>query len=260
MKGWTGWHALRRVGVVFLLWPLWSAADDSYQSPAISIVIDDLGYNQSLDRRAIALPAAVALAFLPDAPLTRAMTTVAHQQGHEIFLHLPMHGSDEATESAMALTPDLDQSVIETRVDAALDQVPFASGVSNHQGSVFTADVSATHRLVLSLWKRRPLMILDSRTSADSQLYQVARQYKMPGARRDIFLDEDPSPEAMDAAFDALLELAVRRGAALGIAHVRSATLDMLESRLQQLPALGIRLVPVSDLIPLQDGLLAAAD
>jgi polysaccharide deacetylase 2 family uncharacterized protein YibQ len=93
------------------------------------------------------------------------------------------------------------------------------------------------------------LYYLDSRTSAESVGYEVARGAGVPTARRDLFLDEVDERGAIEAALEALVARARERGAAIGIAHPRRATLAVLEERLPELAEEGIELVPLSYLL-----------
>src|SRR5690606_4280834 len=58
--------------------------------PAISIIIDDIGYRHVEDRRALQLPGAVALSILPHSPHAAEMAALAAERGKEVLLHLPM--------------------------------------------------------------------------------------------------------------------------------------------------------------------------
>src|SRR5258705_10836490 len=57
---------------------------------AIAIVIDDCGVDISRTRTAMALPAAMTLAFLPYPRASALLSHEAHMAGHEIIVHLPM--------------------------------------------------------------------------------------------------------------------------------------------------------------------------
>lgn len=56
----------------------------------LSIVIDDFGYRPQTENQVLALPATISVAVLPNAPHAREMATKAHNQGHEVLIHLPM--------------------------------------------------------------------------------------------------------------------------------------------------------------------------
>src|SRR3546814_20657186 len=62
----------------------------------IAIVLDDLGIDKRRGLRAIDLPAALTLAFLPSATELAEQTARARARGHELLVHVPMarHGAD----------------------------------------------------------------------------------------------------------------------------------------------------------------------
>ena len=74
--------------------------------PRIAIVIDDLGADVVHTRRAIALPQAVALAFLPYPRITPTLAREAGRAGHEVLVHVPMQAVGAQNPGPMALQPD----------------------------------------------------------------------------------------------------------------------------------------------------------
>jgi uncharacterized protein len=70
----------------FLLLPLSALAERA----RIAIVIDDVGYSQRRGLELIALPGAVALAFLPDGIYTPKLAQAAQAAGKPVLLHAPM--------------------------------------------------------------------------------------------------------------------------------------------------------------------------
>ena len=72
----------------------------------------------------------------------------------------------------------------------------------------------------------------------------------MPSVDRDVFLDPDPSLEAVRFQFRRLLALARKNGSATAIGHPYPGTLKVLEEELPRLK--GFRVVPVADIIQLQ--------
>ena len=93
-------------------------------------------------------------------------------------------------------------------------------GVNNHMGSKFTADPEAMATLMDEI-KRRGLLFLDSFTTTDSVGAQLARAFEVPYARRDVFLDNVMSAEAIAVQLEILESIAARQGVAVGIAHPR---------------------------------------
>jgi polysaccharide deacetylase 2 family uncharacterized protein YibQ len=96
---------------------------------------------------------------------------------------------------------------------------------------------------------RAPLYFIDSYTTARSVGLEAARAAGVRALRRDVFLDGDPAPGALEREWRRLLALARERGAAIGIGHPRAETLEFLERELPLLDAAGVELVPLGALL-----------
>ena len=89
-------------------------------------------------------------------------------------------------------------------------------------------------------------MFLDSQTGPRSIAATIARTIELPSARRDVFLDPDGRSSDVAAALEALVQVARRRGYAVGIGHPHDATLAALAEWLPALEARGLVLAPIS--------------
>jgi polysaccharide deacetylase 2 family uncharacterized protein YibQ len=196
-------------------------------APAIAFVIDDLGAEPLQTRKAIALADRVALSFLPYPLQTAALARAAEARGHEVLLHAPMEPDSGKIPGPMALSVGLTSTEILRRLDWALSRVPGAIGVNNHEGSRFTTDRAALMPVAERLADRR-LFFFDSRTTADSQVVEVARAFGVESAARDVFLDDAPTIDGVDAALHMLETRARRQGAAIAIGHPHEVTLDAI--------------------------------
>ena len=218
----------------------------------VALVIDDLG--RSLDdlHQIEGLNVPISYAVLPFEEQTPEVVAELRERGAEILLHLPMEpaGAKDPGPGALRLgmTPEqLRQSTL-----AALQAVPGASGVNNHMGSGLSAD-EPSMTTILGVLSSRGLFFLDSRTSAQSVAYRVAMRLGLPAAERQVFLDPDPSPEAIRAQFHRLLGLARTRGAAVAIGHPYPETIAILEEEIPKARDLGYEFVPVSYLLDRPD-------
>ena len=144
-------------------------------------------------------------------------------------------------------------SFADCRIPAA-NALPGATGINNHMGSRITGDPVAM-AAVLEVVAARGLFFLDSRTTKETVAYDLARKLAIPAARRDVFLDEDPAPAAVGAAFDRLLALAREKGAAIAIGHPHEVTLALLERRIPEAKAAGYEIVPLSFLLERSESL-----
>lgn len=225
--------------------PVMSLAPDRAM---VAIIIDDMVLDRVRANRVLALPGPLTLSFLPygrDAP---ALAILARQRGHEILLHMPMQSVGGADPGPHALTVDLAAVEIRARVGAALDRFGDAIGLNNHMGSRFTAERRLLVPLVEEL-AARGLVFVDSRTVTNSQGALAAEEVGVPFAARDVFLDNDLSPEALRGQFEELERVARRRGHAVAIGHPHDATLAALAAWLPQVGERGIQIVPVSAIV-----------
>jgi len=228
--------------------PAWMRAPAKAQTPrpalpAIAIVIDDMGSDVANDRRAIALPRAVALSFLPYPDETAMLAREGARVGHEILVHVPMQAEDDEDPGPMALRIDQPPQEIVRRLDWALSRVPGFSGINNHMGSRFTEDRAALVPVAEALYDRH-IFFFDSRTSAASRVVEVARGFGVPSAARDIFLDDIQKPEAVAAQLSLLEKTARADGVAIAIGHPHDVTLAVLARWCANLK--DYRLVPVT--------------
>ncbi len=217
-------------------------------APELAIVIDDLGPAVVLSERATRLPRPVTLAFLPYADGLPAMTAAAKAHGHEVFVHLPMEPMGSPNPGPNAITVDLSPNDLDERLAWAFDRIPLATGVNNHMGSRATSD-PATMLRVLQEVRRRGLSFVDSRTSPMSVGDGLAAQLGIPHAARDVFIDNNPTPGAIQQMLGAAERLARKRGYALAIGHPHPATLAVLERWLPEAERRGLRIVRAQDLI-----------
>jgi polysaccharide deacetylase 2 family uncharacterized protein YibQ len=212
--------------------------------PVIAICIDDLGEDIAGTDKAMALPKAVALSFLPYPDTTAFLATAAAKRGHMILAHVPMQAFSARDPGPMALKPGMAADEITKRLAWNLDRVPGIAGINNHEGSRFTADAAGLAP-VMALLKARGLFFLDSRTSGASQGEMAARTAGVPTIGRDIFLDDDQSAAAVTAQLEALAHEAKRTGVAIAIGHPHDVTLKLLAAWLAR--DHGVTLVPLDE-------------
>jgi len=220
--------------------------------PSIAIILDDMGYERSRGEAALALPAGVTYSFLPHAPHTRELASLAQRQGREIMLHLPMQAMSGRAIDAGGLHMDMLETQFLDTLQQDLAAVPGAVGVNNHMGSLLTRHPGAMAWLMHGLAEHGGLYYVDSRTHRATVAEQQARNQGLPASRRDVFLDHDVTPEAITAQFRRLLRKARRKGSAIAIGHPYPETVAVLARELSRLEQAGVVLRPVSAVIEQQ--------
>lgn len=222
----------------------------------LAIVIDDVGRELHLFEQLVALRYPLTFSVLPRAiyaPGVQLRLRGDRRRYREVMLHLPMEPSraEMMTEGAEAserfLLESDEPDVLRAKVVDALERVPAAVGVNNHMGSSLTRDAEAM-ATVMSVLHERGLYFLDSRTIGDTQAEAVARSLGVPTYRREVFLDHDPSPEAIEAALDQAARLS-RDHPVVAIAHPSAEVVEVLERRLPELFSEGVAVYPLSRLL-----------
>ncbi|WP_313025296.1 divergent polysaccharide deacetylase family protein [Pseudomonas lopnurensis] len=222
--------------------------------PRLALVIDDLGQNPARDQRVLELPGPVALAILPDTRHAATLAEQAHRAGKTVLLHMPMAPAG----GRFAWHPQLPHDELERRLDAALAAVPHVSGVNNHMGSAMTEQPQAMAWLMGEL-QRRHLFFLDSRTSPRTVAAANAQRVALASLSRDIFLDNDPSAEAVAERFRAAIALAREQGSVVVIGHPHGSTLALLERELPRLAEQGIEWIGIDQMIATRSNRAMAA-
>jgi len=221
--------------------------------PRIAIIIDDLGYQLEAGRRAIDLPGPVAYAVLPGTPNGRRLARIAHAEGKEVLLHLPLepvghHGPAEPG----ALMLDTSRAMFEATFAAAIETVPFAVGVSSHRGSLLTRHPGHMGWLMDEIRQREDLFFIDSYTTHESIALKIAAETGVTATKRDVFLDHERTVDAVVAELERLKTMARERGTAVAVGHPFPETLEVLERELPKLREQGFELVTISELIAMQ--------
>lgn len=219
------------------------------EMPALGVIIDDLGHNFSRGRRVIGMPAPVTLAILPHTAMAARLAKEASAAGRTVILHLPMQSGANLSPGPGALFADMDRETFTATLQGNLDNFGPLSGVNNHMGSLLTTLRPQMDWLMDEL-RERDLFFVDSRTSAQTQAAFAAQEHGVPHLSRDVFLDNELTPGALQNAFDRALAEARKNGVAVLFGHPHEQTLAFLE---QVLPGLeqreGVRVVAMEELV-----------
>lgn len=220
-------------------------APPSRGRPTISVVIDDMGVAAAQSARAIALPGPLTLSWLPYAPHLAEQVSAGAAHGHEAMLHMPMEALGRADPGPDALRTWLPPATNLANLRAALDLVPTAVALNQHEGSVASLSVPLMD-LVMGELRARRMAFLDSGVIPHAVALARAEAAGVPAVARDLFIDNDPDPAAIRARLAEVEEIARRHGHAILIGHPRQTTMDVLEQYLPTLGERGFVLWPIS--------------
>lgn len=216
-----------------------------------AIVIDDFGNKMAGTEQMMEMPYPITVAIMPFMPTTKQDAELAHRNGHEVIVHLPMEPlkSHKKWMGPGAITCDLPDEEIRRRVHAAIDDVPYAIGINNHMGSKATID-ERVMLAILEVCRERGLFFLDSHTNYRSIVSKMAKKVGVPCIENHIFLDDVKTKMHVWNQVKLLQKHLNEHDTCVAIGHVGGGgkvTADVL----RQLPAAldGIRLVGISKLV-----------
>jgi hypothetical protein len=214
--------------------------------PKVAIIIDDLGSNKNAAKEVISLKAPLTLSILPRQTYSAWIAEEGHRLGHDVIAHIPMEAEKSYKLGEGGLYIWMTDMEINETLNKDINSIPHALGVSNHMGSAFTRDERAMQTLIAEL-KKKKLFFLDSLTASGSVGFHLAKMNGIKTLERDIFLDDNDDPAAIELQWKKLINIANRKGSAVLLAHPRKNTLEFLQKTLQNNNE--VTVVPVSALI-----------
>lgn len=218
-------------------------------APRLAIILDDMGNDRSTADSIFTLPYPLTLSFLPAYPDSREIAEEAHSRGYQVMLHLPMEPLGNEIHEARQLHSGMTSSQIAEAVNVMLQNVPYAVGVNNHQGSLATTDGPLMADL-MAILRQHNLFFIDSRTTAATVAYDAAQNAGLRCAYRNVpFLDDVEEVSAIRKQLQLALRDAQEKGEAIAIGHPHPETIRVLREFLPQLEAQGVHLVHASDLV-----------
>lgn len=216
----------------------------------IALLIDDFGGRwDSLIEDFIVLGINLNASVIPGSRRSSKAVQALRKGGCEVILHLPMEPENAAFhDNGYMIRAGMDQQEVQSVIQKSMDQLEYVVGINNHMGSKVTADYDLMVT-ILKEFKKRELYFIDSRTTAKTVAYNVARELGVPVARRDVFIDVENSKESIRKSIWELAGKANKNKFSLGIGHCRPLTLEVLQEEIPKIIAKGYRFVFISDVI-----------
>ncbi|WP_458460658.1 divergent polysaccharide deacetylase family protein [Paenibacillus sp.] len=217
-----------------------AASESPSNHKRLAIIIDDVGNDMKGTAEILAMPVKLTVAVMPFLPSTKKDAIAAHEKGMDVIVHMPMEPKKGKPEwlGPGAITSNLTDEEVRSRVEKAIDDVPYAIGMNNHMGSKITSD-KRIMSIVLDVCQERGLFFVDSRTNFRSVVGELAATKNMPPVGNDIFLDDQNSKAHIRKQLDLAAQRAVDKKSCVVIGHVghtgmnTSAVIRESVSRLQ---------------------------
>ena len=218
---------------------------------SLALIVDDCGQSLSLAKRLLSIDCPLTLSVLPDASHAKRTALLAKQSGFEVMLHLPMEPIQrvDPVEVELQVRYGAAPEEIASIVSKALNRVPGASGVNNHEGSKACTDPIAMAAVMEGLLSRN-LYFVDSRTTAETVAFTIATKMGLRTAERDMFLDNYDDVQTIGEELDRLVALSIRLNRpVVGICHLRPNTVRVLQLELPRLKKAGHQFLFASQVV-----------
>ncbi|WP_433943589.1 divergent polysaccharide deacetylase family protein [Paenibacillus sp. SN-8-1] len=189
----------------------------------LAVIIDDLGNKMEGTDEILSMPVKLTVAVMPFLQTTQQDAKRAHEQGYDVLLHLPMEPKRGRPEwlGPGAILTKMSNEEVRQRVEAAIDNVPYAVGINNHMGSKVTAD-ERIMSIVLDICKERGLFFVDSKTNYRSVVGKLCEQKGLPQVYNHIFLDDVASTDHISKQIMKVSEWLKNHENCVTIGHVGS--------------------------------------
>lgn len=228
-----------------------AAAPPSPPKNLVAIIIDDMGDSLEVLQEICDLGQPITISILPHSQYAEETARIAHENGLEVMLHLPGESlnHEEGNNSTTGLIKsDMGEEDVRSLVEESLSLVPYIKGVNNHMGSKITQE-EPVMRPILDLLKSRDLYFLDSRTTAESIAFDLARKMGLRTAFRNVFLDTTVGVDYSKRKIIDLFKFSQKTGKAIAIGHPFPETLQALRENISLLKKYKVTPVFVSEII-----------
>lgn len=225
----------------------------------LAVVIDDCGFSIPLAEKLAAMKYPATFAVIPYTPYGRETAKIARKSGNVLFIHFPMQPKSypDFDPGRGALFLNMPEALIESVTRANFDYFGMPlDGANNHTGSAFTENEEKMVQ-ALNAISQHTNRFLDSYTSANSKAYEVCTRLGMKCAVNSTFLDnEEPGlVTKTDKVNHVRVQLvhaarkALSKGSSIAIGHLRPDTVAALPEALGEIEKMGVRIVPVTELM-----------
>lgn len=216
--------------------------------PVVAIVVGGLGVGATKTTDAIMkLPPAVTLAFTPYGSDPGKLVEQARARRHEVLLQVPMEPYDypdnDPGPQTLLTTLGAEQNI--DRLHWQLSRFQGYVGLTNFMGARFVATAAVMQPFIREA-ARRGFGYLDDGAAPLSVAGQLAEAQAMPFARADLTLDAVPTSVEIDKALARLEDLAMKRGAAIGMTSALPVSVDRIGVWIKSLESRGVMLVPLT--------------
>ncbi|MCB9989073.1 MAG: divergent polysaccharide deacetylase family protein [Rhodospirillales bacterium] len=218
------------------------------KKPVISLAIADMGLSQVATESAIrTMPSDVSLIVSPYAKELPFWVKQAREKGHEVWMSLPVEANDYPQQDTGPSTSliGVDERENLKKLTWLMGREEGVIGFVTGDSPAFL-DMPTDLRPLLSEIYGRGMAFADTGSNHSSTAQAMAHGMRAPYAAVDLWIDSEPTPEAIQAALKQLEDIARTDGRASGIFHALPLSYQEVLNWAETLPASGFVLAPLS--------------
>ncbi|MBQ3493782.1 MAG: divergent polysaccharide deacetylase family protein [Clostridia bacterium] len=229
----------------------------------MAIVIDDFGgYNRNGVENMLSLDIPLTCAIMPGCENTEQDAISAHQNGHEVILHMPMEAHTSLPEEwygRIYIKNNDSPSVARQKVEDCLSLVPYVKGLNIHIGSGVSKNKEIMNQVMQGA-KQKGMYFCDSKTVENSICEQCAKDNQTDFVARDEFLEQTHNANYYHAKQMLLkgAKQAKEKGYSVVIGHVGAeggmSTYNAIKDSIYEIQELGVEIVPLSKVVSVKYG------
>lgn len=216
----------------------------------ISLVMVDFGMSKTISEQAIKdLPPGVTLALSPYSSEAQKWTTAARQDGHEVWLGLPVQnenfGNSDSGNQTLLVNASVDQN--KSRLLGNLGKATGYVGVIDMDTPAFANNAADLDRIYSDILDRG--LALAQANPKDTLTGEFAITHKAPFIQNDIWLDRNATPAAVAFELDKLKQIASNGRIAVGFFHPYPTVIAAIKDWQDNLERANIEIAPLSSSI-----------
>ncbi len=195
------------------------------KKPKLAIIIDDVSFKRDVTKiKQLKIP--LTMSFLPPNKRHKDSAILAAKEPY-YMVHIPLEAMNFNAEEDNTLHVKDSQEHIMKRIESIKKLFPKVKYINNHTGSKFTANETAMNRLIFALRKKN-IMFIDSRTTIQTKVPRVMKNFSLAYIARDVFLDHVADVKEIKKQIKRAIDIAKRSGSAIAIGHPRPDTLQAI--------------------------------
>ena len=216
--------------------------------PTISFVINNVGLSKDKTYGLIEkLPDTISLAFSPYASNTKQMQDMARQNGHEVWMVLPLETKDYPLRDPGPLTllKNVSEEQNQSRLTKLLTNGSGYAGFISNKDHIFDSETARTSPSINEIYTRG-LVIIDSKQSMSNFTKGLTAKYDAPYGKVDMWLDDELTPIALNRQIRQMIEIGKAKKSLVVMLNNYPASINALNKFLSASSADDFQLAPLS--------------